>query len=159
MRQLNAPPGRRSRRDSVKTSGQVSRGCASHVSVLDAKSIEPAGEPGVARIARREVADPGNAARGTRRATQRGARRFRRVCAAGFLLELRAQGTLERRDRVVDELETRARADVDEYLLADAERGICDRDCEIPAGAELVERRVVEWDAGAELLVRASRCA
>jgi len=63
--------------------------------------------------------------------------------------------TLERGERVVDQLHPRARADVDEHLLADPEQPVGERNGEVPPGAELVERRCGRRHAGPVLLVGA----
>ena len=127
----------------------------SHVSVLEAKSTEPAGQARRPRVARREVPDP-------EARLELGDRRDRAAevaqAASRHLLELRPQ-PVERGDRLVHELCPGARPDVDHDLPPDSEQRVGERDREIPAGAELVERRLRDGHARPVLLVRGEvRC-
>ena len=71
---------------------------------------------------------------------------------AGFVLELAVE-TLQPFEREVDELGSQVRPDVDERLALDAERPVGELDREVPARAELVERRVAELPLRPVLLV------
>ena len=101
-------------------------------------------------VARREIPDPE-----ARLELGRRPDRASEVAQASSrsLLELRPQPVVGG-DRLAHELRPGARPDVDHDLAPDPERRVGERDREVPAGAELEERRLAERHARPVLLVR-----
>ena len=107
-------------------------------------------EAGRAGVARGEIADPERLEVGGEAICVRDRVAHGTAC---LLLELAAEPA-QPLEREVDELGPEVRPDVDERLALDPESPVGERDREVPAGSELVERRLAELPGRPVLLVR-----